>query len=380
VKRQFAGWKGIAACCVFLCHYICAFYPGFNWGGVVNVSHLSSIDTFLGQLFISPVMFFINGTFAVVLFMVLSGYFTIFHLLKNKEDFEKKAAQAIIKRYPRLMLPIFISSFFIWIFSKLHLFCNEGFTEIVGYEWLERYYSESLTFIDLLKTSLVSVLLKISSSSFNTVLWMMGYMFWGTFISLLLAFLIRKYERKSIFYIFYIGMFFMCVHIYYAAFVCSAIIIYLKRFQIRANKKMGVLFLLFSLILGSISQFHIPAGFSENIWRRLVVCLYLLAVFLLLYGTVCLEKEEGFQGKLFRFLDDISFSLCLIHMPLICSFSCWLIKAGIARGINYNVAALITLFFTVMLVLTVASLFYWFIERNCNTFIQRFLARLEAKQ
>ena len=86
------GLKGLGCVCVFLTHYVFAFYYGMYHYEEASCHLPGNLDIAVGK---SPFNLFFNGNTAVRLFLVLSGYLLClsFFRKREKEKLKKKNPQ-----------------------------------------------------------------------------------------------------------------------------------------------------------------------------------------------------------------------------------------------------------------------------------------------
>lgn len=103
--------RGLAALIVVFCHIASGFYPAMVIGPVAAKAH-SSFEKFVLS---TPLNMFINGSFAVTCFFVLSGFVLSYGYFSRSTDL----VAASIKRYFRLVPVVFC-------FSDYLIFYNEA--------------------------------------------------------------------------------------------------------------------------------------------------------------------------------------------------------------------------------------------------------------
>lgn len=365
MNRKFVGLKGIACLVVFISHFICAFLPGIKFSET-TVSYLGGKDIAIGKMLWYPFKFLAGGDGAVILFIVLSCYFIMNSLLKS-DTFLEKAGDISLKRYPRLVLPIMFSCLLVWLFSKIGILYSQGFDGIVGYDWLDRQYSTPYSIIKVLFISLIKVP-SVGDNSINTVLWMMHYIFIGTFIAIIFALIIKQIGKMSIIPMAIIGMLLALRDYYNVCYLIAAFVIWFEKFaHIKKSKLFGIVSLILSFIFLNFSSYATPEiGILATRWKLIVIVLLGCGVACLLIGFILINNAKGLAFKPFEFLDKISFSICLVHMPIIMSLSCILIRTGIKFNINYGLLCIGVFVISLCVVIIGSYLFYRFIETNCN--------------
>ena len=96
--------RGLACLAVVLSHLSLTFFPQMHNFGESAVPQYN----FFALLHNSPLAFFYSGTGAVFVFFVLSGYVLSLSSL-NKPNATERLKKSLLKRYPRLAIPAFVS-------------------------------------------------------------------------------------------------------------------------------------------------------------------------------------------------------------------------------------------------------------------------------
>lgn len=107
---------------------------------------------------------------------------------------------------------------------------------------------------------------------------------------------------------------------------------------------------------------------------------HMLAAALLVMGIWLLEPlGKALSLKPVLFLGKISYSLYLVHIPVIYSLSAWLLVRFMAKTGNYNFSAGLSFIISLPVMIFLAWLFHRFIERNCTKLINKTVAKLEEE-
>ena len=94
----------------------------------------------------------------------------------------------------------------------------------------------------------------------------------------------------------------------------------------------------------------------------MVVPYHLAGALLLVAAVVCLEPLQKFFGlPAFVKLGNISYSLYLVHFPVIATLGCMVFQ-GFYGKLSYNLAALVTFVITTAAVLLISAVFSKYIE------------------
>jgi peptidoglycan/LPS O-acetylase OafA/YrhL len=98
------GLKGLACLLVFVHHFLLSFFSAAYFG-VESHTRLHGYDTYLAS---APIGVFANGNFQVCVFLLIAAFLPAKRIMEcRKEDLQDVAGRMLLKRYPRLMIPVF---------------------------------------------------------------------------------------------------------------------------------------------------------------------------------------------------------------------------------------------------------------------------------
>lgn len=370
------GLKGLSCILIFIHHFSLSFYPSIYYGSSTPVH--SSLALFLSD---NPLGFFLNGQFFVCIFCILSGIVISYQLFNHSND-TAYLSQTFFKRYFRLAIPICIVSFFVYIFLKLGLIHNLPVAEITGSPWLSAFYTDSLHFKDIFTYSFLDVLFQ-SDATFCTAFWMITYIFYGTFLSAILC-VISNNRSKRIFVLFFlVFIVFLRQNSLLCCFVLGTMIAY-TMFYITVPHNYptyiaGIFFIIAGIFLGVYPTILPPSSFYAFLNHLPDILTpykfyHTIGAFLLISGIHLFSPLGDLLGqKFFTRLGSISFSLYLIHIPFLFSFSMILYEKVFAVTTMYNLSVMITFACSLPLLLLLSALFYHFIEKKCALLTQQIL-------
>lgn len=165
--------RGLAAIVVLINHLLVAFYPKFH-GLRFPQEPLSLYGT--------PLFALVNGSAAVVLFFVLSGF------VLTVGSFRDKSCSSLIvgalKRWPRLVVPILAVNLISGALAGSGYYWNAVAASDIGSAWLGAFFKNNLGFWESIATAATegSFLTFIASHDYyNSNLWTMYYEFFGSF-------------------------------------------------------------------------------------------------------------------------------------------------------------------------------------------------------
>lgn len=280
------------------------------------------------------------------------------------------------------MVPCFISMLLCYLLKALHLVSNDICSQFTGSKWLEQQLGGIIAPKGLLLEGLVGNLFT-GAATYNAALWTMTYLFWGsivvifvlgTFGKLSSAFA-RLYVYITIIILFLLTSFYNYQFINYVAFVGGMAFAdyWTHAHNAEALKRIAPVMLIIGLLLGGFPCGVVPTNgyrylYFENsfrFWHVFGATLTVVSIFYIkpvkwFLSTPCLRK-----------LGAISFSIYLLHLPILCSLSTGVFLSLIKRGTVYLTATLIVLIITVVTVLGLACLFRIFIELTLNRLLEK---------
>ena len=290
------GLRGLAALMVLFSH--------------INVNFLQHTTKEFDVRFLH---FFSDGQFAVILFFILSGFSLSIRYVNNLNAYGLRYLFAkIISRYFRLMIPIVVICVIAYILVINQLFFNleaARHSPILS-DWLGSFYNFSPSIEGLMKFSLFDVFLSYNKlTSYNSSLWTMTYEFLGSIMIFFIFYILKYIKYKKIFITFTFTFTFLSFPIY-SCFILGMIMAYYQiNYKIYNFRYFGFLFL--SIII------YINSEFPFIIYQYSILMAFLL-IFTVSNSSIL---KTFLSNEFFRTLGRISFSLYLVHLLIICSFS-----------------------------------------------------------
>jgi len=364
------GLRGLAALVVVLHHFSTGFYPAI-YNGVERKAHILSypIEVTISK---TPLNVIFSGNFAVCIFFVLSGYVLTYKYFKIR-DLEILNSGAL-RRYFRLALPILFSIVLAYVFMKLNFFHNQEAALITKSDWwLATFWTFPPNFYLMLKEALWGVLLK-KEYSYNTILWTMNYEFLGSMLAFSLAAIIGNVRHKYWIYALIASLlFFDKTNYYYSAFVVGVMLGDMQYPQAKLslinNKFLNLFLLAGGVFLGS---YPFETNVEGTIYQYMKLDVLqnpgaqyhvVGAFFIMLALLNSKELQVLFSKSIFIFLGKISFSLYLIHLIFICSFSSY-IFIYFESIFKYNTAFALTFALSIPLLMAASWMVYRLVDAN----------------
>nr|WP_027871887.1 acyltransferase family protein [[Eubacterium] cellulosolvens] len=313
------GLKGLACMLVFAHHYMLAYFSAAYFG-LERESRLRGIDTYLST---SPLGVFLNGNFQVCIFLLIAAFLPAKQIMEcKKENLKQVAGKMLLKRYPRLLIPVFsVGALNLIIIAIVDFFGINFKPVVVPYDtWPYLLHSMYDVFL-------------VPESGLVGPMWSISYIFLGSIMAIVLAIPAEK-ERKymPLAYLLIaralcrqIMLFMPCV---LGVFLADLIVNERIKFSISRRWKIirAIALIGGGLFLGGYPSYVKPKNIY-SIFDFIIknmeqhesqyVVFHAIGAALLFLG-IYLWNEAGLfsvlSTKLFTFLGSISFGVYLLHM------------------------------------------------------------------
>lgn len=335
------GLRGLAATIVVTYHFTLAFLNG----------GIGSGTPLLQVVLNSPLAIFLNGEFCVYVFFVLSGF-----VLSHSSDRSKSSLVIqITTRYLRLTVPMLASLLLGW--AAIHFFPSSRlrlFTE-TGSIWLNKtsYGDWTPSLLEPIKAGLYAVYLK-GWSLLNSSVWTMKTELRGS----LLIFVLYRFAPTS-WRLVILSIASPVVAIFWSTatgFLLGAI---LREMWIRKWLWKGRHVLPWLALAGAFLIAAPPLPILKpllNFWEALGIYQIYVGVIntgatLLVYAVLMEPLLRDFLVRAVpQFLGRISFSIYLVHVPLILSVGAWsFLQVPLSRNLRVLVAFIVVWAGTILL-------------------------------
>lgn len=362
-KPYLDGLRGVAACMVFFDHLTLTLFPSVITFDSRSIHY--DVEARIGAL---PIGWLWNGNFAVCIFFVLSGYVLSEFCTRTRIGLIAQIA----RRYVRLALPMLFTSAFALVIMALGLYKNlDAGMLVTKSDWLMMWYRAfEPSLFGMIRESLLDAFIQ-GSANYNSNLWTMRIELVGSIAVFLIFAIFRAPTRRAgaaaVFILLasqsYYGMFGVGMLFYALESRCRQWATRLVPSPRIVQAAALVVFLL-GVYLGSFPDVSsnvqlfwyafLPRGISALGWHMIGASLMVGG---LLFST-CAQGWLG--GWLGRYLGRLSFVLYLVHLPILCSLTSWIVFA--LSGGSYAIAALVAATVTIAAVFGVSTLFYRFID------------------
>lgn len=375
---QLDGLRGAASLAVVFSHFINAFFPVATGVGLLIHSNYDFVfNTF-------PFTFLFGGHFAVCIFFVLSGF------VLSIKYFRKPSASipvdSSLRRYSRLMLPALGSVLFAYVLMKLGLMYNNQASEITGStSWFSSFWNFLPTIESALREGAWGAFidgLQPGMTTYNSSLWTMQIELAGSFMVFAFLAIFGSVKRR---WLAYLMIMLITWGTYYLPFILGVMISDLtvnrKNIINIVPRSIYPLIILFALYLGgwptvvergSAYYFIQSSSLESYLNTSIVLVAHTLGAFLLVVSTI----QYDVLGKIltlkpFKFLGRISFSLYLLHLPLIGSFSS-ILFINLIKYFSYEYSVLIDVAVSLVLFLVVSYAYTLYVDEKAIDLSHRF--------
>lgn len=362
---ELEGLRVVAAVVVVLYHALLIFYPGMFYGVGDSWAPVQNMP-FERSWYENPISGLLNGTFAVGIFFVLSGFVLSVGYLKKKE--QSIIIKLASKRYLRLMLPATMSILIAWAILSLGLAQHMSSVVAVTHSgWLDNIWLDPPSFFDALYQGIVSSF-TVSEVYYNPVLWTISLEFIGSFIifGVLLLFGASRYR-----WLVYGILLYVFANSWLLGFIAGLILAdaYVNKqvFFQKLNRRIAYLLIPAGVVLGgypssTVSSFlykiiQIP-GFEPSQQKSFHIT---LGAILIVISVLALNGVRRFMAseKISKF-GKYTYSLYLIHIPIlltVCTGAFLLVLP-----IGFNKAAVIAIATTAIVLIPITYVFERYID------------------
>lgn len=352
--QYFEGIRGVAALIVLFDHLDFALLLNLDTK-IFNFVYQLTGSQLAGTIFQSLISFFKNGNLAVFIFFFMSGYVISIKLFSNQS--KSYLINAISKRYFRLMPPILGSVLIGFLLMKFDLIYNIELSQTLNTEnTLGYFYNFYPSFLSAFKSGVWNVLFTTSLGGYNGPLWTMRPEFYGSLFCFLLFIIFNRIKNRHYIYLLIILGSSLIEIPWITSFTLGFLFcdldhsktkenLYSKLFknQVFAGKLIPITICISLIIL-------IPIINTSN-WLNTSLILSFLLVFMVM-KSIFLQKI--FELKPLLWLGKISFSVYLLHWPIICSLTSYIYLSNeLDRGLNILTSIILT-----VIIVFIASFFY----------------------
>ena len=372
--RSLEGLRGLACLGVLLSHFMFSFLPSTAQWLTKGGAGIPQFYDFESVLRLPVFLVFFNGSFPVSIFFAMSGYvLTKKYFDTNDPDLLRSGAA---KRYPRLVIPALVSMIFAYALLKAGLMCTQLAPDIGSAGWPMDAYKSPVGVLEVMWEFLS--LPFAGTAPLNAPLWTIMLELIGSFLMFATYALFGSRRPVAAAILFAV----LSMLVFRASFVqvhlltvfAGSLLHYIKR-EWLGIPALPVVMIVAGMIGGAydfspwfdwarIPMPTLPVPLPDLAGKEREV-FNALGAFLLVGGVLGSNAiARGLSCRPFAYLGKISFSLYLLHWPIICSLSfgtMYLLK--VRNGIDYLWAVGVTAIVTMAAVVAGAHLFEILVDR-----------------
>ncbi len=373
--KSVEGIRGIACFMVVLSHLSLTFFPYLHaFTGEAGVD-----NPIQGWIYNSPFGFIYSGTSAVYIFFVLSGYILTYVALKG--DVHKIIVMSV-KRYPRLMIPAVVSCIFAYILFHFSV------EKSILTKWISNYGSFDYSFINAIYSGIIESFLR-GKSQYNPVLWTMKIELVGSFIVFIMCFLRHKYSTIRIDLSIIMVIFFLTAFKILSASLGMGLTAFTVGYLFylygkNTNFLISISLFVFGLYLagshnGSLSYSALVSVLGQKTYSLGNFLSGIIIVYSVIFNS---HLNTFFSKKLFVFMGKVSFSVYLIHLPIISTLGVVFFNL-FYEYFSYENSAILASIFTIFSIYVISIFYYRYVDYKGMVFsnkIQSYLLNTVIKK
>ena len=355
------GLKGIGAGIVYLCHFVFTFYYGMYSLESADCHLPGNLEILIGK---SPLNLLFNGNFAVRLFFVMSGYVLCLGYFRTRD--KKRLLISAGKRYIRLLPPILVSNLCICLLMMAGAYQNVTVSELTGSLWLAGFNRCKPELLTALSEAAAGCFF-LGTNQYNGVLWTIPFLFLGAMLVYGAAWLLGdKKWRYVVYAVLGIGLLLTDYAGVFYGFVLCDLMHTMPEMVEKMKKQKWIWWIVFGIGVYFSSYpsagIHLEGTIYGILPIVMVVPFHLAGAVRLVLSVLMLEPlQKFFALPCFVKLGNISYSLYLVHFPVIATAGCGIFSL-LYGSISYHAAVLVTFAVTTVLTLAVSAVFSNYIE------------------
>ncbi len=348
--------RGVASLVVVFSHLSLSFLPGLHRFDPppTEISWVTWVHN-------SPLGFLYSGTAAIYVFFVLSAYVLSFAIYKHQTQINQQLQSMMIKRYPRLMIPVLSSCVLTWLIVNSFQ-VDPQYTQA----WLAEYLAQDVTWSQAIYEGTVGAFV-FAESSVNWVLWTMQIEFLGSFLLFLLIYIGQKNQA-----LFFMSASLLLMLSYWVwgegmllGLSCFVIGLYIYRYAKPLHRASALLLLTLGLYLAGVHQDSTAYQWWVTLLgERAYEYGNFFAGILIVYSIVMnVELSKYLDKTVLVMLGKWSFSIYLLHLPLLYLFGVPILNYLMTWQMGDAVTLVISLLLYIVLLIVSAAIFSRYIDQ-----------------
>jgi len=356
------GLKGLGCVFVFLTHFVFAFYYGMYQYEPESCHLPGNFDIVIGK---SPLNLLFNGNTAVRLFLVLSGYLLCRNFFGDRD--KKRLWNSALKRYLRLMPPVLVVNTAVCLCMSFGLYQNGAAAAAAGsMKWFAGFNAFAPSVTGMLRESLYGCFL-FGSNAYNGVVWTLQMLFLGAYLDYALAAFVSHLRFR---WLIYGALALLLLRSDFLSIFLGYVLCDFMHTDWEWRKKLCANALLnWGLFAAGLYFMCYPSagfGYEGTIWGILpfvyVNYYHIIGVLCLVEAVLNLEPlQRFFSMRAFSRLGRISYSLYLIHFPVIATFGAWFFLTFYEKW-GYNMTSLLNLLLISAVTVVLSEISVRFVE------------------
>lgn len=362
------GLRGLASLTVVIGHFTFVFFPFL---GTVFTPIPGAVPRygFENWLIYPPFSLAFSAEAAVCVFFVMSGYVLTTKYYASGAETEIQTAAA--KRYVRLVLPTFASIMFAWALWKVGAIISAQAIELGLAGWAPVWWGTPYSFLGAAWNGLAGAPL-FGDPMLNPPTWSIGVELLG---SIMLFSLIALFGKRPVLFLLW-GLFLAdffayraATALYYFAFIAGALL-NLAAPWLRSRQGVSAALVVIGLIgyafnwspaFDWLRAVPLPnfEKLGPNLQGNARMFWNMVGAIALTAGVLGCHPVNAFLSiRPLAFLGRISFSMYLLHAPILMSVALGMVKYAKAAGLPHGVAILIAFAVYIPTVIAIATVFF----------------------
>ncbi len=308
------GLRGLAALSVVVHHYAATFFPHAVYG-----AQNASGSQWQDMLSRSPLFVLYSGSFSVFVFFVLSG----FVIASSAASTRVPLLLLVGRRYARLTVPALCSTLAVYFLLKIFPDVTQEAARLLESRWLTGSYAHTPTLFQAMWDAVFNPY-RFGDSYSNRVLWTMRNELFGSLGIYCIYLLVPRNYISSALACIFVALIPLDALTGFLGFAGGALLFQAWSKQLIRPSMLGPVLALAGLILGGLpvqspddTIFGPIVAIVSTFSSPFEFILGLAALTFVAGILMWLEALRVLEWSVFRFLGRISFSLYLIHYPIL---------------------------------------------------------------